>query len=393
MAQTGLLEKECMDAGGATAGNDRPIRLMHVFPSFEVGGSQVRFAKLAKALGPGYRHLIVSLNGRWDAMESLLAGVDTCVAVDTGLPKAFGPRQYGQIRRLLKDLRVDILVTYNWGAVDFALANRLMPVCPHIDMEDGFGPDEAQARLMRRNVARRLAYSGARALIAPSRVLERIARDEWKIPSGIVRFLPNGIDCSRFDNGPDKALLAELGLDRNTGPVIGTIATLRPEKNLHRLINAFNILRETYPLARLVIAGEGGERAALEATAAASRHADAITFTGRINEPERIVGAFDIFALSSDTEQMPFSVLEAMAAGKPVTSVDVGDVRNMVARPNVDYICDKSDEALAVTMAALLDDDDKRAAIGAANAEHVRAVYDLRDMIAAYDKLFRDTVR
>lgn len=387
------LEQDNTAAEDQYAGSNRPIRLMHVFPSFEVGGSQVRFAKLARALGPGYRHLIVSLNGRWDAMDALLAGVDTCEAVDTGLPKAFGPRQYGQIRRLLKDQRVDILITYNWGAVDFALANRLMPVCHHIDMEDGFGPDEAHGRLVRRNMARRLAYSGAKALVAPSRVLERIAREEWKVPPNIVRFLPNGIDCSRFDKGADQTLLTELGLHEGAGPIIGTIATLRPEKNLYRLIDAFNILRETHPQARLVIAGDGGERASLEMAAVASSHADAILFTGRINEPERIVGAFDIFALSSDTEQMPFSVLEAMAAGKPVASVDVGDVKNMLAPANAGYICEKTAEALAQTLSLLLEDEQLRTELGAANAEHVRAVYDLRDMVEAYDALFRATVR
>lgn len=395
MSQSDRLEfgKGGQPAMGSSSTQNKPIRLMHVFPSFEVGGSQVRFAKLAKALGNDYHHLIVSLNDRWDALDALLQGVPTCEAVDTGLPKAFGARDYPKIRRLLKDRQVDILVTYNWGAVDFALANRFRPVCPHVDMEDGFGPDEASARLLRRNLARRLAYSGAKALIAPSRVLEKIAREEWKVAEDIVRFLPNGIDCRRFDNGPDVALLAQLGLDNCPGPVVGTIATLRPEKNLYRLIDAFNILREKHPDCRLVIAGDGGERQSLELAARQSAHADAILFTGRIDEPERIVGAFDVFALSSDTEQMPFSVLEAMAAGKPIASVDVGDVKNMLAADNARYICDKSAEALAETLSALLADQALSAALGAANAAHVRAVYDLRDMVASYDKLFRNIVK
>lgn len=376
-----------------SAGTDNMIRVMHVFPSFEVGGSQVRFAKLAKELGPGYRHLIVSLNDRWDALEVLLAGVDTCEAVKTGLPLDFGPKHYLQIRRLLRDMKVDVLMTYNWGAVDFALANRIFQICPHIDMEDGFGPDEANGRLPRRNFARWLAYSGAKALVAPSRVLEGIARREWHVSSKTVRFLPNGIDCTRFDRGPDKVLLDELGLASLNGPLIGTIATLRKEKNLHRLIDAFGILGARHPDAHLVIAGDGGERAALEAYAREKPFGGNIHFTGRINEPERIVGAFDIFAMSSDTEQMPFSVLEAMASSKPVASVDVGDVKNMLAPENADHICDKSAEALAAVIERFLSDGVLCSRLGEANARQVRAVYGLPAMVTAYDALFREVAR
>jgi glycosyltransferase involved in cell wall biosynthesis len=137
-----------------------------------------------------------------------------------------------------------------------------------------------------------------------------------------------------------------------------------------------------------VIAGEGPERAALEARAA--ELGVAAEFTGYVERPEEALAGFDVFALSSDTEQMPLSVVEAMAAGLPVASVQVGDVMEMVAPENRPFIAPAGDGAgLGRAIAALLDDHAARARIGAANAARARALYDEATMVAAYDALWR----
>ena len=124
-------------------------------------------------------------------------------------------------------------------------------------------------------------------------------------------------------------------------PVIGTVAALREEKNISRLMHAFAML----PAGRLVIVGDGPQRPALEALAASLGVAERVCFAGHHLDTAAFYAQFDIFALSSDTEQMPLSVIEAMASGLPVVSTDVGDVRLMVASENIPFVTGLDDAA------------------------------------------------
>jgi glycosyltransferase involved in cell wall biosynthesis len=117
-----------------------------------------------------------------------------------------------------------------------------------------------------------------------------------------------------------------------------------------------------------------------------------ITFLGRVEKPERALSCFDLFALSSDTEQMPFSVLEAMSAGRAIVATKVGDVPAMVAPENCGFIVAPDAIALADGMLTLLDDPIRRRAIGEANRRRARAEFDEKRMTAAYERLFATTI-
>jgi glycosyltransferase involved in cell wall biosynthesis len=293
-----------------------------------------------------------------------------------------GPSNAVLYRRILRRLRPDRLVTYNWGSIDWALANRFCPLVSHIHIEDGFGPEEKSRQLPRRVWFRRLALTGRHTtIVLPSRTLERLARNVWRLPSGRIRYVPNGVDCDRFQNARAEA-------KPHPGLVVGTVATLRREKNLERLIRAFAALPETLDV-RLEIVGDGAERPALEAAARVSGRADHIHFVGSTRTPEKALAQMDLFVLSSDTEQMPLSILEAMAAGLPIASVAVGDVLDMVSEENRPFVTPLGDEgALVASMAKLLGDTELRAKVGKANALAARERFDQKQMIATYQSLF-----
>jgi glycosyltransferase involved in cell wall biosynthesis len=365
----------------------RKITLLHVFSTFAVGGPQTRFATIAERLGPKYRHLIVSMSGRTEAAALLPAGVDYSLVPIHNTPRNPLANAW-RFGKQLRALKPDQLVTYNWGALEWAIGNRFGPNLPHIHIEDGFGPDEISARFKRRIWLRRVGLAKAKTIVVPSRNLERIAVEEWRFPMARVRYLPNGVDTERFGAPVPEA---ERAFQKKPGElIVGTCAALRPEKNLGRLIRAFAACGPQG--ARLVICGDGAERAGLEATARANGIADRCVFTGYLARPELALAGFDIFAMSSDTEQMPYGLLEAMCGGLPVAATDVGDIRAMVSDDNRQFVVNVADEAaLTGALRSLLKDAALRAKLGAANKAKVRGEFSIQTMIEAYDWLFGDT--
>lgn len=351
--------------------------LLHAFPTFAVGGAQMRFAAIANHFGRRYRHIIFALSGDYEAARCLSPEVD---AVYPALHLRPGEtwRNARSFRQVLADLRPDALVSYNWGSIEWAVANAL-PIARHIHIEDGFGPEERDAQLIRRVLMRRTFLRHA-ITVLPSRTLLRIASEIWRLPAPRLRYVPNGVDLDRFRPAfPPTRSGWSPG-----GPVIGTVATLRAEKNIARLMDAFARLA---PPARLVIAGGGPEREALRAHAAALGIADRTAFPGAIADPAPVYAGFDLFALSSDTEQMPLSVLEAMAAGLPVASTDVGDVRAMLPDEAAPFIVERDAAALAAALAALIADPERARQLGALNRLKAEQVFDQRTMFEAHGAL------
>ncbi|MDP6342511.1 MAG: glycosyltransferase family 4 protein, partial [Alphaproteobacteria bacterium] len=269
------------------------------------------------------------------------------------------------------------------------LAASLLPGLRHLHTEDGFGPGEEHGPFWRRSAFRRIALRKAEKVIVPSLVLRDIAKSAWHIPKRRLAYIANGIDCALYADKPAPAMLPEAFRADDT-LLIGTLATLRKEKNLYRLLAAFQIVHASLPNARLVVVGDGVERTGLEERTRQMGLREQVHFAGHLQQPERIVGLFDVFALSSDTEQMPISVLEAMAAGLPVAAVAVGDVPGMVARENADCIVRRGDgEALARVILELLRSPERRLEIGAANRARAAQHYSLEQMLRQHGDLWR----
>lgn len=355
---------------------------VHVLPSFAAGGVQIRLSYLMNHLDLPIRHTVIAMDGNFSASSR----VDPDVPISYREPPR-GKTLAGRIRayrRTLRDLGPDLLLTYQWGAIEWALANRVLGIAPQIHLESGFGADEAVTQIPRRVWMRRLALGHIRMLIVPSLTLAEIARRDWHVAPDKIRYIPNGVDCDKYAAAPVAGAIP--GFDKQPGEkIIGTLAPLRPEKNLARLIEAFAAIADDIGPARLVILGEGGERARLEALVAAHGLRGRVLMPGHVDAPDKALGWFDLYAISSDTEQMPNAVNQAMAAGKAVAGLAVGDVRHIVSAANKPYIADRGDDAgFRDALRKLMMNDAERARVGEANAAHVRATYALEGMLNAY---------
>jgi glycosyltransferase involved in cell wall biosynthesis len=364
-------------------------RILHVHSTFALGGKEARAVRLMNAFGGSAEHSVLSaVPGALSARDSLGGSIAADFPEDA--PPLTGAPTPWRLHRLARYARqFDLVLTYNWGAFDMVMARRLFGGPPLIHHEDGFNQDEVTALNPKRNLYRRLGLPAAHRLVVPSSRLAGLARTAWKQASARIERIPNGIAVADYAREPQREL---LGLEGERGDiVVGTVAGLRPVKNLPRLVRAFAAMKTAK--SRLVIVGEGPESERILAEARRLGVVDRVELPGFRSEPSRWIGAFDIFALSSDSEQSPISLLEAMAAGLPAVATSVGDIPDMVSADNRPLIVGADDEAaFTAALDALAERQDLRHAIGLANREKAALEYDERAMIARYARLYGEAI-
>jgi glycosyltransferase involved in cell wall biosynthesis len=367
------------------------LNILHLHSSFDLGGKEARAVRLMNAFGDKARHVIVSgVEGAYGARDAIVKGIRYEIAQNppplTGKPSV---ARYEAIAKYMA--RFDLVLTYNWGAIDGVMAKRVfaknMP--PVIHHEDGFNADEAARLNPVRNMYRRIALGAADALVVPSHLLERVAQKVWKQPAARVHRISNGIDVAAYARKPDARAIP--GFKRLPGHiVVGTVAGLREVKDLPMLVRAMGGMKSR---AQLVIVGEGPEREAIQDAIDNMGLEKTVQLAGFVAEPHRYMGLFDIFALSSKSEQQPIAVMEAMAAGLPIVSPPVGDVAQMIAPENLKMLSeDWSPVQLRDRIEILAVHADYRAQIGKANQVRAQASFDEKAMIAAYAALYSETV-
>lgn len=364
-------------------------RVLHLHSTFAAGGKELRSVQLINAFGSKLRHAIVSADpSAYGAAEHIAKRRD--VIYPRKFPSLTGKPLPKRLRSLAEAMKpYDLVLTYNWGAMDAVMAHTLfgdaMGLPPLIHHEDGFNEDEQDRLKTSRNWYRRIALGKASGLVVPSEVLEGIALQTWQQPIGRVKHIPNGIDTKGFVANPRRDALR--GVIKHEGEKwVGSLAGLRAVKNLPALVHAVASLPEEW---QLVIVGDGPERDAIRDAADAAQIAHRVHLPGFVAKPRSFIGLFDIFALSSRSEQFPLSVVEAMAAGLPVAAPAVGDIASMVSEENAPFIVPAKDEgALGEALLALARDDALRDTIGAANRTKARAQYDEAKMLATYRRLY-----
>ncbi|APG62365.1 hypothetical protein LPB140_05645 [Sphingorhabdus lutea] len=368
----------------------KKFKILHLHGSFDRGGKEVRCAKLMNDFGEEAAHVILSAdNDAISARELIDKNIKVSFPGDAA-PALHGMPSMGRYVRLAEYMRgFDLILSYNWGAMDGVMAHTLFQKSRHlpplIHHEDGFNADEINRLKTKRNIFRALALSRAYALIMPSETLVHIAKNKWHQNDSKIRKITNGIDVDAFEKLAKADALSPWRAQKGR-VTVGTVAGLRGVKNLGALVDAVHRAGDNIDL---VIVGEGPERPALEAKIADMQMHGRVTLVGHKNNANEYIGLFDIFALSSLSEQAPISLMEAMAAAVPVASFDVGDVMPMVTQINREYIVPKQDvNALANAIKILAGDAKLRKKLGDANRARAQAEFNLEKMIIRYRMIY-----
>ncbi|MGG2462903.1 glycosyltransferase family 4 protein [Streptomyces sp. RGM 3693] len=206
--------------------------------------------------------------------------------------------------------------------------------------------------------------------------------------------IPNGVDLRRFSPTDDDARAAAreaLPVLRDTvpagAPLVVCVARLCAQKGQSTLLRAWPEVAAAVPGARLVLVGDGPDRAALRRAAPPG-----VLFAGAVDSAAPWYRAADLVVVPSRWEGMALVPLEAMACGRPVVLSDVGGARECLPADAADdcLVPPGDPAALARAVIALLADPDRRTALGARLADHVRMAHDVQRMAGAVLNLYRE---
>ena len=245
-----------------------------------------------------------------------------------------------------------------------------------------------QGRPVRRFLDRELVGRYADAFVAVAAEDRRKMIEVEGVDAEKIRLVPNGIpDPVPGDGG---AVRRELRIDADA-PVIGVVCELRAQKALEVLFAAAARLRGELPALKVLVAGDGPEREHLEAEVERLGLEGTILLLGIRRDVPALLGALDVAVLSSDYEGSPLSVMEYMAAAKPIVSTRVGGVPELVEDGREALLVEPRDPvALAESIGRLLHDPAEAKRLGEAARDRQRREYSLDAMVHRVERLYEE---
>ena len=298
---------------------------------------------------------------------------------------------------LIRRERIDILHAHKFGSnVWGTVIGRLTRVPVVIAHEQSWASAEFSRAgpRFRAFMDREVIGRGVDVFFAVSRAdRQRMAELEGVDPRRIY-VLPNAVPAGQ-PTGND--VRAELGIPPGA-PVVGTVCQLRPEKALELLVSAASLLRREFPDLRVLIAGDGAERARLAEQIRTEGLEDVVLLLGTRTDVPDVLAAVDIAVCCSNFEGTPLSVMEYMAAAKPVVATRVGGLPELIDDGVHGLLFETRDvPGLAGAVAELLRDSGLRARMGEQGRERHRREFDLvaavRKVEEIYEHLYVRTER
>lgn len=368
--------------------SDQPL-IAHVLYRLDTGGMEHIVVSLIKATRGRYRHAVITLAGFGALRSEIEDDVVACVALGKRPGKDFGC--YLRLRRALRALRPDLVQTYNLGTLDLAPVVKMAGVRHLVHAEHGRDAADPAGDNPKYQRLRRWMAPCIDRYVAVSPDLRDWLVQTVHIKPAKVAFVANGIDVGTFAvaRPAPRRLLADFAPPGSV--LIGNVARLDAVKDHAGLLDAFRRLRERSHGAdvRLVIIGDGPQRAELAARIAQHGLDDCVRLLGSRSDVAGLLAECDLFVLSSIAEGMPVTVLEAMAAGLPVVATDVGSVAAVVVDGETGALVPARDAgALAHALGRYVDDAALRECHGAAGRQRVAAQFGHAAMVAAYVGLY-----
>lgn len=363
-----------------------PLRVMFVLTSMPVGGAETLLASVVRRMD---RRRFAPEICCLKYLDPLGETLSRELPVHTSLiASKYDLAVLPRLVRLYRQRKIDAVITVGtggdkmfWGRLAALAAG--VPVIASALHSTGL-PDHVE-RL------NRLLAPWTDAFIAVAAAHGRYIADHEGCPPHKVRVIPNGVDIERFrDRLPQPQLRRELGLPVDA-PLVGIVAALRPEKDHALFLRMAARVAAAQPATHFAVIGDGPRRSELQALSAQLGIAERVHFLGTRADVEQILPHLAAVVLTSKMEANPVSVLEALAACRPVVAPRVGSIPDVIEHGVHGLLYPGSDEGRLV--AAVLDALERPGAaleMGRRGRQRVVEQFSVETMVAGYEHLVAD---
>ncbi|WP_210416605.1 glycosyltransferase [Tomitella fengzijianii] len=366
------------------------LRVLYVVPDLVAGGAERHVVQVLPCLDPSAfitRVVCIGQEGRLFA-DLIDSGAVTARALHRSRWQAI--QACAELVREMKGFRPDIVLVRGYNAEVLGRIGAAAAHVPHTvvwahDCRDG----DDRSRL--RRLLDMLLEPITDAYFGVAEAQRRYLVEDLGHPARKVRIIRNGVDPSALDPRDDKAALADFGVPAEA-PVVGIVAALRPEKDHELFLDAARRVLSVVADAHFLVVGGGARRERLESLACVQGLRERVVFTGDREDVPSLLRAMDVVVLCSRTvECFPISLLEAMAAGRPVVSTAVGGVPEIVADGVTGYLVPIGDAAsLAARVIRLLRDPAQCRKFGSAARARVQSEFTLDRAVAGSEQALKE---
>jgi sugar transferase (PEP-CTERM/EpsH1 system associated) len=372
-----------------------PIRIMHVVDHLGKGGLENGLVNLINGLDPGrFEHVVYAIHRLGPNAERLPK--DRTTIICQGKQETDSRFQIGTLTGAIRSVKPDIVHSRNWAAIEAVVAGWLTRSCAVVHGEHGLEGDPDAKEPRRRIWFRRLAYELADRVLSVSCHLRDLHARRTGFRANRITVIHNGVDSRRFFPDPEARarMRAHLGIAEDEF-CIGCVGNLLPVKDHITLLKAAEVLSRQTARWRLIIAGEGPERAKLEEFI--GQHPDwkqHVRLPGTSDGVPELLNAFDVYVLSSVAEGISNSLLEAMSCGLAVIATETGGNPEVVVDGESGVLFPVADfERLASELDALRTNVGRRQQLGRQAIRRVRDEFSIEAMVRKYGEVYEDLGR
>lgn len=368
-----------------------PIRVVYCIDNMQMGGTELNAVRTAERLDRRRIALsVVCLQDSGPLLERYAAaGIPVRTFPMKSLLGTQSVRHGLSLIRLFRRERVEVVHSHDaYTSVYGTMWARLAGVRGIIASRRSWHSPHLQGRILRAN---RVAYRLAHRVVGNSPAVSRLVETEGGVPSSRIVTIPNFLDPKSYAPiGPeDRArLLGEVGVPEGAF-IVGIVARLSRVKDHATLLRAVAELRAGIPNLHLVLVGDGPERGRLLEQAEELGIAPIVHLAGERPQSPNWHALFDVSVLCSTSEAFSNSILEAMAASRPVVATNVGGNPDAVEEGRTGLLVPPSDPSrLAAAIRRLHDDPALRLRLGAAARDAAETGYSAEAVIRQVEELY-----